>query len=169
MYCPSLSSSESKNFGWGEAVEKTVLCRIMLIKFLWCYSWREHKFQEREEKFCFLKDKVLSSTEWMLLKEIYKASLYRRLGSGKNIGKTKWKTQVAPAGPAGGPDAVWESGTRVHGFASLWSPAPSLENNCCLNSQIPQVIIGGLTISLWLCMASSLRVSGTPLGEVRYV
>lgn len=52
--------------------------------------------------------KVLSSTEWMVLKEIYKASLCRRLGSGKNIGKTKWKTQVAPAGPAGGADAVWE-------------------------------------------------------------
>lgn len=52
--------------------------------------------------------KVLNRAEWMLLKEIYKASLYRRLGSGKNIGKTKWKAQVAPAGLAGGPDAVWE-------------------------------------------------------------
>lgn len=52
--------------------------------------------------------RVLNRTEQMPLKEIYKASLCRRLGSGKNIGKAKWKTQVAPAGPAGGPDAVWE-------------------------------------------------------------
>lgn len=63
--------------------------------------------------------KVLNRAEWMLLKEIYKASLYRRLGSGKNIGKTKWKAQVAPAGPAGGPDVCGSSGTSVHGFTSL--------------------------------------------------
>lgn len=55
----------------------------------------------------------------MFLKEIYKASLYRKLGPGENISKTKWERQVAPAGPAGGPDAVGEFWDNVHGFIPL--------------------------------------------------
>jgi len=53
--------------------------------------------------------KLSNRTEWLLLKELYKVSLYRRLGSGETSSKTEWETQVAPAGAAGGPVAVWES------------------------------------------------------------
>lgn len=46
-------------------------------------------------------------TEHLLLKELYRASHYNRLGSRESINKTKWETQVAPAG---GPGAMmWES------------------------------------------------------------
>lgn len=46
-------------------------------------------------------------TEQLLLEELYRASHYKRSGSRGAISKTKWETQVAPAG---GPGAmVWES------------------------------------------------------------
>lgn len=92
--------------------------------------------------------KILNNrTEWFLLKKLYKASHYKRLGSGETVSKTEQETQVAPAGgPAATAWGSWDQHSWFHVFliphTTLWKIIP------LSTPKFSRCKTGGLIISL---------------------